>query len=283
MTINAADSHILEVQSVIGNIYNADGDSDVLAVVRFDGDDKGEACGGGQWRDLQIRMSSERLKSLGSSKINGMFAPHIQKRMCRRLGYQNFLPPGIKYVLDFTPPAEGSELADLTAALWLPKMVKLWFLAGLYMPEEIIKNGPKEHFPRPMGDRAAGAILTLGHDDACRNDTCRFSKRGFTLLSANFPSLGLEDLSQWRVNPNVPGIVDEDPFSSEPKYIPPSRRVDDYCRIRHRVALMRVLRAINGHGLMLNSATRMWTIAQVAIHLEVPRIVVSIRPLSPSL
>jgi hypothetical protein len=72
----------------------------------------------------------------------------------------------------------------------------------------------------------------------------------------------------------VPGIYDEDPLGSGPKYIRPSRKIDDYCRIRHRVAIMRLLRAINGQGLLLNSAPRMWTVAQVAIHLEVPQVVV---------
>jgi len=91
----------------------------------------------------------------------------------------------------------------------------------------------------------------------------------------NNVSLGLVDLKQWRVDPQVPGIVDEDPFDPDPRYIPEWRKIDDYCRIRHRVAIMRVLRAINGEGLLLNSAARMWTVAQVAIHLEVPQIVVS--------
>ncbi|KAK0641609.1 hypothetical protein B0T16DRAFT_335738 [Cercophora newfieldiana] len=258
MIINSADSHMLEVQSVMNHTHDS-GDGDVLAIVGFNGEsDHAHACGGKQWKDLQLRMSSVKLKALGSSKINDMFEPRvqdrIQKRMRRRPGF--VVPPGVEFILDFTPPTEGPELADLTAALWLPKMIKLWFLAGIYTPETILESGPQDYLKRPLGDKAASAILTLGHDDVCLNNTC------------------LLDLSPWRVDPNVPGIVDEDPLSPSPKYIPRWRRIDDYCRIRHRVAVMRVLRAINGQGLLLNSATRMWTVAQVAIHLEVPQVVV---------
>ncbi|KAK0620352.1 hypothetical protein B0T14DRAFT_567107 [Immersiella caudata] len=255
-TINAADSHVLEVQAVLSHTHAAGGDGDVLAVVRFDRElEPGRACGGKPWSTLQLRMASEKLKALGSVKINDMFELRHQERVRRRLGFA-LVPPGVEYVLDFTPPSEGPELADLTAALWLPKMVKLWFLAGLYIPEAILESSWLEYHRRPMGDKAAGAILTLGHDDGCRNQAC------------------LDDITQWRADPGVPGIFDEDPFGGGAKYILPSRRIEDYCRIRHRVAIARLLRAINGENLLLNSAPRLWTVAQVAIHLEVPQVVV---------
>jgi hypothetical protein len=251
------------------------GDGDVLAVVRFDRDlESGRACGGKKWSTLQVRMASEKLKALGSTKINDMFEPRRQQRIRRRLRFA-LLPPGVEYVLDFTPPNEGPELADLTAALWLPKMVKLWFLAGLYIPEQILESSWLEYYRRPMGDKAAGAILTLGHDDACRYEACKSIQPAGSVVFHAKSSLGLDDIKQWRVDPTVPGIFDEDPFGSSTRYILPSRKIDDYCRIRHRVAIVRVLRAINGEDLLLNSAPRMWTVAQVAIHLEVPQVVVS--------
>lgn len=85
---------------------------------------------------------------------------------------------------------------------------------------------------------------------------------------------GLDNLSLWQVSPTVPGIVEEDALSPVPKHIPDWRRVKDYCNIRHRAAIMRILRAINGEGLLINSATRMWTLAQTALYLEVPLAVI---------
>lgn len=277
-TANAADAHLLELQALTQTSQHTS-IGNVLAVITFGSDfEQGIACDGRRWGNMQIRMSYDKLISLGSSKINEMFEPRRQQRIRRRLGFA-LLPPGIEYVLDFTPPAEGAELATLTASLWLPRMVKIWFLAGHYLPEAIVESGPSQYTKRPLGDKAVGAILALGHDDVCRSDACRPAPNvpgRVVWVSANdsFVS-GMVDLKQWQVDPSIPGIVEEDPLAASPKYIPQWRKIEDYCRVRHRVTIMRVLRAINGCGLLINSATRMWTVAQVAIHLEVPRVVVS--------
>lgn len=236
-----------------------DGEGNVLAVVTFPKNTDALGCNGSPWPALWLRMNLPTLVGLDSSKINAMLDPKRQERMRRRLGMET-LPPGVDYLLDFTPPAEGSELADLTAALWLPKMVKLWFLAGHYCPEEILASGPLGVWDsRPLASRSVSAMLALGHDDACK------SLLGFCTM----------DRSEWKPK-QVPGIVDECPENVDeyPNYFPRFRKIPDYCGIRHRAAIMRVLHAVNGNGLLLNSAARMWTAAQVAIHLEIPQVVV---------
>ncbi|KAK1834348.1 hypothetical protein QBC39DRAFT_398131 [Podospora conica] len=274
----AADNHILEVIALASGHDEREGD--VLAIVTFPADaNSATACDGRAWvaEDWRLRMSSEKLKSLGSAKIAAMFEPGLQTRIRRRLGIL-LLPPGINYVLDFSPHREGAELAEQTVALWLPKTVKLWFLAGHYIPDEIIRVGPKATpanptwtpslmwqngkwvddtslHKRPLGDKCVGATLVLGHDDACKSDEC------------------LKDLDQWRVSGRVRGIFDESFLGSAEDGVPSWRLIEDYCPIRHRAAIVRILRAINGHDLLLNSAPRMWTVAQVAIYLEIPQVV----------
>ncbi|KAK3294874.1 uncharacterized protein B0H64DRAFT_362504 [Chaetomium fimeti] len=255
-TSNAIDAHLMEIALTRRPTTTGNQDT-VLAIVTFPKDDRSSiACDGVRWgQDIKLRMSYDKLTSLGSKKIQDMFAPRAQARFRRRFGFERDvqLPPGIKYVLDFTPPAEGAELADLTAALWLPRMVKLWFLAGQYYPDSILEEGIG-HPTRPLANKAVGAILTLGHDDVCKNLAC------------------LTDYAEWQCKDQLPGIVD-DPADG-PSHIPSWRKVEDYCPIRHRVAIVRVLKAINGDGLLLNSAVRLWTVAQVAISLEVPQVVV---------
>ncbi|KAH7630707.1 hypothetical protein B0T09DRAFT_123934 [Sordaria sp. MPI-SDFR-AT-0083] len=256
---NAVNHHFNELNFLMSRTPE-DGEGNVLAYVTFPKNSNAIACNGSAWQTLWLRMSFSTLVGLKSSKINAMLDPKRQERMRRRLPMET-IPPGIDYVLDFTPPTEGSELADLTAALWLPKMVKLWFLAGHYCPEDILESGHTMSVwdKRPLADRSVSAMLALGHDDACKN-----------LLQ--FCSM---DRSEWKPK-NVPGIVDECPEILEEyqNYFPSFRKIPDYCPIRHRVAIMRVLHAINGNGLLLNSAARMWTVAQVAIHLEVTNIVI---------
>lgn len=263
-SVNAADASMFDLQLVMGNQLD---DGDVLVVINLGDDGKdARACDGHRWQSMRIRMKSEKLLNLGSSKITNMFSPQRQERTRRRLRL-DILPPGVQYVLDLTPPSEGSELADLTAALWLPRMVKLWFLAGYFVPDSLLtKDDTGLSSRRPLGDKAVGAIMVLGHDDACKSESCK-------LLCQTCPEpprltiTGLVDIAQWEVDTTVTGIYEDD------SHLPPWRRVDDYCPIRHRAAIMRLLRFINGHGLLLNSAIRMWTVAQVAIHLEVPRLV----------
>jgi len=170
---SSVDLHLMELSAIRQSLVENRGN--VLAVVTFpkNGSPKPRACDVQAWdKDLHIRMSYDKLMCLGSSKIASMFRPKAQERFRRRLNL-GMLPTGVDYVLDFTPPAEGPELADLTAMLWLPRICKLWFLAGHYIPNEILAAGggvPQ----RPMADKAVGCVLSLGHDDVCSADNCEY-------------------------------------------------------------------------------------------------------------
>ncbi|KAL2133088.1 hypothetical protein VTI74DRAFT_2956 [Chaetomium olivicolor] len=249
----AIGAHLMEIAS-IRTLGVSETKGTVLAVVTFPkGDRSSKACDGKSWDDIRFRMSHEKLMSLGSKKIQGMFTPRAQARFRRRLGLEHYLPDGVEYVIDFTPPAEGPELADLTAALWLPRVVKIWFLAGHYLPEQILEMG-RGTPTRPLADKAVGPVLVLGHDDVCKSAKC------------------LTDFDEWHVKDGVRGIIDENPVIGH--YIPEWRKIEDYCPIRHRLAIVRILKLINGGDLHLNSAVRMWTVAQVAISLDIPHVVV---------
>jgi hypothetical protein len=269
-TANAIDAHLMEIASIRQLSDNDQGS--VLAVVTFPKDDRlSRACDGEPWHDIRLRMDYGKLTGLGSKKIQDMFSPRAQARFRRRLDLEQ-LPPGIEHVLDFTPPSEGSDLADLTAALWLPRVVKLWFLAGLYVPDPLLENGLGT-LTRPLADKAVGAILALGHDDVCKGLGCKFGAEWASVIPLT-PASGLTDYREWHPKDGLPGIIEDNP-SARLGFIAPWRKVEDYCPIRHRVAITRVLKAINGDDLLLNSAVRLWTVAQVAISLEVPQVVVS--------
>lgn len=287
---NAFEAHMREINSItqamttdvtINDVEETtNSEKDVLAIVTFPHDQSWRACNGEHWRDFHIRMSSKKLKALGSSKINKMFSDRTQIRFRRQHGISP-LPPGINYLLDFTDHLEGEQLADLTAALWLPNMVKWWFLAGHYIPEPILEQGAEQTYysRRPLADRAVGAVLALGHDDVCLSDPCKSDAmtphcNSCSEIHSNTQNAGLFSLTeaQWETRTDVTGIFKEDPAS---EYRTPSfRKIADYCPIRHRVAIIRLLKAINGEDLLLNSAPRMWTVSQVAIFLEVPQVVV---------
>lgn len=278
----AIATHMTDVASMKQPISGPE-DGDVLALVYFPKEPTKLACDGKPWPEvIKIRMKSERLLSLDSPKIKEMLGDRMQARFRRRLkngpGLDEF-----RYIIDFTPPVEGQELAEITAALWLPKMVKLWWLAGMFIPDEILEvphlRGLPDFPMRPLANRPVGPLLVLGHDDVCRSRHC--VSRPPSVMAPDreteLVTLGITNTTDWKAKQGVPGIVDDDEARDDDRggYMVRWRRVEDYCPVRHRATIVRVLRAINGDNLWLNSAVRMWTVAQVGLWLEVPQVVVS--------
>ncbi|KAH0547684.1 hypothetical protein FGG08_000173 [Glutinoglossum americanum] len=74
------------------------------------------------------RMRSDRLKATGSTYFLDALGPTKQFRVIRRRRLSP-LPPGIKYVIDLTPPEEGDMAVELTTELSCPKGVRQYFRA----------------------------------------------------------------------------------------------------------------------------------------------------------
>ncbi|KAI1175081.1 hypothetical protein F4777DRAFT_346466 [Nemania sp. FL0916] len=91
------------------------------------------------------------------------------------------------------------------------------------------------------------AYLVLGHDDVC--------PQHFDVLLSG---IGSPD----------PRTKNEEPIDIDSIEYPVSRRIDDYCPIRHRAAILRLLIAISQGELVLNSAPRTASIAVVAKALD---------------
>lgn len=235
-------------------VDNKSGRGSVLAVVNFPAS-TGRDCNGiaNFGKVYQLRLDYDDLVALGSTKIMAMLKPKKQERF-RRLLKMDTLPDGIDYVLDFTPPLEGEECSELTASLWLPACTKVWWMAGHYKPSGLLVSSPRDNplFTRELADKPVGPVLVLGHDDEC---TC------YTTHSS------ASDL--WATSDNVRGIY-------HGEWVPTYReQVKDYCRVRHCMNVIRILRAIAGEDLLVNSATRMWTLAHLALYLDVVPVVVS--------
>ncbi|KAI9770564.1 MAG: hypothetical protein M1840_003154 [Geoglossum simile] len=129
----------------------------------------GDAAGGGLERRLAPadcaphRMHSERLKATGSVYFIDALGPTKQFRTVRRRRLAN-LPPGIKYVIDLTPPEEGDTAVELTTELSCSNGVLQWFSAG-------------ERWEIPGG-------LINGHDDFEERDTLEKARRGIPAAQA---------------------------------------------------------------------------------------------------
>ncbi|CAL8578442.1 hypothetical protein XPA_004227 [Xanthoria parietina] len=79
-------------------------------------------------RPLVIR--STRLQALHSPFFDKLLGPTAQYRTVRRRGLTGRLPPGIKYVIDLTPPSEGEDAAWLMTELCCVEGVQYWYQAS---------------------------------------------------------------------------------------------------------------------------------------------------------
>ncbi|KAH9909110.1 hypothetical protein F4778DRAFT_768075 [Xylariomycetidae sp. FL2044] len=207
---------------------------DTVVVVRFP---RGFVdCDNFEWTTKEFVMESEKLLATGSSVLRTLLSPQKQQRTLRRLGRCLDQIAPRKYLIDLTPSGEGDEAAAQLMELSLPTSVRDWWIA-----QERV---------------GCSQYLVSGHDDHCPQHhqvpiDCEIvpgCHRPPKDRSIKMFSLEVLDLSH---------II-----PSKPRMIP------DYCAVRHRVNILRLLLAIQGHDIVLNSAPRVYTLTAIAKMLE---------------
>ena len=211
------------------------------------------SCNGQVWRTKEFRADSAKLLRTGSRVFAELLlSPDQQARARRRLGIPASGPesePGSgttspELVLDLTPPAEGDELAAQLSELWVPRDVAGWWMS--------------------MERLGVSRYLVSGHDDHC-------PRHGdVDLWCPRRPGYVPRVRRDYGGNVSVAERLDlADVVPSEP------RDIASYCPIRHRVNILRLLLAIQGEKLVLDSAPRVFTLVGIAKILDCIGVVVS--------
>ncbi|KAJ3530505.1 hypothetical protein NM208_g9298 [Fusarium decemcellulare] len=212
-------------------------------------------CNGIIYKSQQFRVHSSNLLATGSPKFAEMLGPTYQFRIQRRRKLVNKLPEGIKYVLDLTPPSEGDELVfQMTELSLTPGLIKWW---GSSLTNEV------------------DPWLVCGHDDICCCDRLRpilaSTDEEPQPSDSSAPSSQGGSKEEKKNGNSYPDL----PLNPEPALamkarkendlfeVPAYRRIPDYCHIRHRNGIVRLLMFIEGKGLILDSAARMWTLVKL--------------------
>ncbi len=231
-------SHERETQdsSRLENLCLTTYSGDTKVLVEFPRGSSYVNCGGRAWRSKEFLVDSGKLLRTGSAVFARLLSPEQQARTRRRLEVAPDDHEG--FVLDMTPPPEGDELAARLAGLSLPPGVRDWWMAK-----------------RRLG---VSRYLVSGHDDHCPRhlevdvDCQETPGRAPPDHDEDNEMLDLEDV-----------------LSSQP------RKIHDYCPIRHRVNIIRLLLAIQGEELILNSAPRVYTLVDIAKSLDCTGVIVS--------
>ncbi|XWW99477.1 hypothetical protein V2A60_007487 [Cordyceps javanica] len=226
-------------------------EGDTLVLVNFPGDKTLLDCDGIPFQLQRFRVHSEKLLATGSSRFADMFLSAYQDRVQRRLGKDNPLPPGVKYILDLTPPSEGEEMAFQMTELFLtPGIIKWWSsYARLDIPFFLVKGHDdvcpcKENINRAMTAVSTEPISVHESRDTSARDTGRV----VTLPLPASELISARDRGQ--------GLQVED--------VPAHFKVEGYCPIRHRNGIIRLLMLIEGKQVFIDSAPRLWTIVALA-------------------
>lgn len=224
-------------------------------------------CNGRSYQPQKLRVHSEKLLATGSSKFIDMLSPTYQFRAQRRRGLVNKLPEGVKYVLDMTPPFEGDDLVfQMTELSLTPGITKWWTSQVSYQVDKWIVDG---------------------HDDvcACKKEAAKTSKTAeeaknedgresnSTTKLPELPEMVSRVKKDQGLNPRFPKFrfatkdfiqmrADGDNIVHD---IPAYRNIPDYCPIRHRNAIIRLLMLIEGHEVNMHSACRIWTMTKLSM------------------
>ncbi|MCJ1291143.1 hypothetical protein MMC34_002686 [Xylographa carneopallida] len=239
-------------------------------------------------------MRSSTLKSLGSSFFDFLLSPTAQFRVLRRRKLLNKLPPGIKYVLDLTPPNEGDDAARLTASLSCKTGVRHWGLscdrwmisAGLVGGQDELSRlkaqskvaTPNTKIQWTKGKGTAAETLAVNKTASSSSTTPPKTKTQWMkgkgtvtetvvmneIAGSSNTTPKTPDQKSTRltigtspVSGSTPGFVRGGYFFQLPA---------DYTPVRHRFAIERVLNAIEGRDPKIDSAVKLWTTFAVAQH-----------------
>lgn len=215
-------------------------------------------CNGIAYRSQQFRVHSQNLLDTNSAKFAEMLAPTHQFRTLRRRKLVNKLPADVKYVLDLTPPSEGDELVfQMTELSLTPGIIKWW---SSWMLQDV------------------DSWLVCGHDDICTCDRKPLrsptdeTSMGENSSEPGSPTRATRPQIRFRADvlstqlPLDPDTLlqmkarQENDLFETPEF----RRLPDYCPVRHRNGIIRLLMIIEGKRVVLDSASRVWTLVKLS-------------------
>lgn len=285
-------------------------EGDTLALINFPNNQPAYDPSGFQLSTVH-RVHSEKLLATGSrvfrEKLESEWLNH---RAAKKAGVFPTLPEGIKYVIDLTPPEEGDDALELTANLSCSPGIRNWYNAELRlgvsrnlvagkdestMRQEAFSQptSPTKVSNRDMGENGEPSVSELS---TAVTSILNGETRGIMYVGV-IPDQGPRDLSQRAdrnavdINGEPPGDVGHGERASvnglgrdgeatglgDAKHNVPvlHDEVLDYCPIRHRAGIERLLQVIEGKNPRLDSAPKMWTLAVLAKYFDCACVAVS--------
>jgi hypothetical protein len=278
MDLNARDRNAVQYSK------SALDQGDTLIVIKYPNDQPAYDATGFPLQSLH-RVHSENLLATGSGyfkfRLDSQWHNH---RAAKKAGAFPGLPEGIKYVIDMTPPEEGDDALQITADLSCSAGIRKWHTASSRLNVSKALVGGKDETTTIPRKRDSVSLPTSPIKSQGSNEP-KVSELSTAVTSIiNGETAGSSYIG---VLPDVKsgggttgrhydfgdnhggGPVDEnlsqeEIFStlSDARYSEErDEEVLDYCPIRHRAGIERLLQIIEGKDPRLDSAPKVWTLA----------------------
>ncbi|KAH7411493.1 hypothetical protein BKA64DRAFT_570275, partial [Cadophora sp. MPI-SDFR-AT-0126] len=246
-------------------------EGDTLVFVRFPNGRPVYDATGFRLSDMH-RVHSDKLKAASPIFKEALENDWTQHRCRRRNKLLHSLPDGIRYVLDLTPPEEGDDALALTAELSCSLGIRRWYKSehtrvasahGLVggKDETIINPDLKDDKTSdPPSPDDAMAIIDIAGAVATAETVAEINGVGNTDVAFKTALEQSKKLSDEKASKE----------SDYTKDYSQKKEADtlDYCPIRHRTGIERLLQIIEGKDPRLDSAPKVWTLAVLAKHFE---------------
>ncbi|KAI9847072.1 MAG: hypothetical protein M1837_003190 [Sclerophora amabilis] len=220
-----------------------------------------------------FRIHSAKLFSTGSTYFRDLLSPTKQFRTTRRLKCLP-LPPGIKYVLDLTPPQEGDVAVNLITELSCSEGVRKWFYAAerwgvpnyLVAGQDVVETPLSfcSSIQQGVGQAQSPLDTSQTPQGGSEDKTFLGPQRGERALPMASSQHQAE--KYWERTKSSTNVSMEE--GTKPVHIP-----EDYTSTRHCSAIQRVLHAIEGLDAKIDSAPKLWSFFVIAKYFDCAAVV----------
>jgi hypothetical protein len=249
------------------------------------------------------RVHSEKLLATGSQFFKLRLSDEwLNHRAAKRAGVLHGLPEGIKYVIDLSPPEEGDDALQLTADLSCSAGIRNWHTAQSRLQISHSLIGGKDETTRRERESITLPSSPLKFQDRDRSGVSELSTAVTSIINGDksggsnlgvLPDTnraGMEgdnivpehrdahDRVRDQLNFEEEGSKYEGVTTASDRKIsehPGDDEILDYCPIRHRAGIERLLQVIEGKDPRLDSAPKVWTLAILAKYFDCASTVVS--------
>jgi hypothetical protein len=279
-------------------------DGDTLVLISYPGGGVLYDSSGFHFTSKDPRVNSAKLLDTGSPNFKKLLGDWKQHRVRRAKGMLAGLPSGVRFVLDLTPPYEGDEAIELLSELSCTPGIRNWYKAQQRLGIHPLMAGGDDEVTKPYDSKEPNSSLedldaTVASTEYNTSNVERHAglvtdSSVRASMAANLapppedparPTLArpapFDDscfdyaMKQSRVFINQ-GAIEHNQFdpTAKQRYLK-EKEVLEYCPIRHRAGIVRLLQVIEGKDPRLDSAPKVWTLFVLAKHFNCTNVVVS--------